>query len=105
MKIAKLVISLLEKLIGLGHTSPVKSIEALDSYGWDKVGDKEYRNSKFPWHKMKIASGFVRHSVHGVGTSVSHDDFPKYLRGVHQNKSAYKDTAHSWNAGEGDDED
>ena len=82
---------LLEKLVRLGFANPMHSINALDSYGWDRVGDKEYTHERIPGHKMHIASGFVRHVNHGMGTSISHDDFLKYLRDLHTQKSGYKD--------------
>ena len=94
---------LLEKLQQISMTRPSDSARTLNTYGWDHVPDtNKFTHDHFPGHSMHVTSDSVRHTHHGIGTNIPHDDFPKYVRGLHNEKSGYKD--HDWDAGEGEDD-
>jgi hypothetical protein len=86
---------LLERIVQLGLTHPSESVRKLDSYGWDRDGESNrFTHPNFPGHQMHITGEYVRHSHHGIGVNVKHDDFAKYIRGLHTQASGYKD--HDW---------
>lgn len=88
-----------EKLTHVGIATPFKSLEALDTYGWDRHGNSnKYTHNSFPGHQIHVTSQYIRHTHHGIGTNVPHDDFPKYLRGVHQEQSGNKNKKYDWSA-------
>jgi hypothetical protein len=92
-----------ERIVQLSQVHPAESARTLDAYGWDKAKDStKFTHEKFPKHVMEVTPDHVEHTHHGISAKVSHDDFQKYLRGLHTKAYGYKD--HEWvQDDEGDD--
>jgi hypothetical protein len=92
-----------EKLVQVGVSNPYKSIETLDSYGWDRTpSSNRYTHDSLPGHQIHVTPHYIRHTHHGIGVNVHHDDVQKYVRGLHQSK--FGKGGADWDAGEGEED-